>query len=123
MFIRDLKDCPEFEGGDASRLRELFNPIKDMKDDLQLSYSLAFARVPAGKATLPHRLSHSEVYYILSGEAEMTIGEETRKVGPHQAVYIPPHAVQHLVNRGEIPLEFLCLVDPAWCPECEEVLS
>lgn len=26
MFIRNLKDCPEFTAGDATRLREPFNP-------------------------------------------------------------------------------------------------
>ena len=119
MFIRDLKQCPEFTGGDESILRELFNPLKD---NLALGYSLAFARVEPGKTTSPHRLTNSEVYFILAGTGEMTIDGEKAQVKPLQAVYIPPGSVQHITNTGEVSLDFLCLVDPAWQPNCEEIL-
>jgi mannose-6-phosphate isomerase-like protein (cupin superfamily) len=43
-------------------------------------------------------------------------------VAAGQAVYIPPLAVQSIENTGDGDLKFLCLVDPAWRPEEEEIL-
>jgi len=119
MFIRDLKDCTEFIAGDNTRLRELFNPLKD---PLDLHYSLAHARLGPGLESTPHKLKTSEVYYIIEGAGEMRIDGEMRNVGPGQAIYIPPHAVQSIRNTGEAELVFICMVDPAWRPEDEEVL-
>lgn len=45
---------------------------------------------------------HSEVFYIVAGEVEWTVGGETRRMGPGSAVYIPPdtaHAVKVLGNK------------------------
>jgi len=119
MFIRDLKDCPEFIAGDNTRLRELFNPLKD---PLELRYSLAHARLAPGLESAPHKLKTSEVYFILEGMGEMRIDGEARHVGPGQAIYIPPHGVQSIKNTGKDELVFICMVDPAWRPEDEEVL-
>ncbi len=119
MFIKDLKQCEEFIAGDDTILRELLHPDKA---DLDLRYSLAHARVKPGKASVPHKLSTSEVYYMLEGKGIMHIDDETREVHPHQAIYIPPHAVQYIENTGNGDLVFLCIVDPAWKIEDEEVI-
>ncbi len=119
MFIRDLKTSEKFISGDRAVLRELLHPGKS---PLALRYSLAHALVKPGKKTLPHRLKTSEVYYVLSGSGTMHIDRETAKVRPGQAVYIPPGSVQFIENTGRADLTFLCIVDPAWRPEDEEVL-
>ena len=49
----------------------------------------------------------------------MTIGDEEEPVGPGQAIYIPPRSKQNIRNTGDVPLEFLCIVDPAWRVEDE----
>jgi mannose-6-phosphate isomerase-like protein (cupin superfamily) len=118
MFIRRLQDCPEFVAGDNSILRELLHPDKAA---LALSYSLAHAIVRPGQTTLPHRLRTAEVYYIMSGEGMMHIGDESSPVQPGDAVYIPPHARQFIHNPGTTDLLFVCIVDPAWRKEDEEV--
>lgn len=119
MFIRDLKNCPEFLAGDGCVLREFLHP---KKADLKLRYSLAHAIVKPGQTTKPHRLKTSEVYYILEGEGEMTIDGEKENVQTDQAIYIPPKATQYIKNIGQSDLKFLAIVDPAWMPEDEEVL-
>jgi len=43
-------------------------------------------------------------------------------VEPGQAVYIPPHSTQHIRNTGPSDLLFLCIVDPAWRSEDEEMV-
>lgn len=119
MFIRKLKECPEIIAGDACHLRELLNGRKDGR---AYRYSLAHAFVRPGQKTQPHSLKTSEVYYILEGKGRMHIGKGSRAVKPGDCVDIPPHSVQWIENTGRKKLVFLCIVDPAWCPEDEEVL-
>jgi mannose-6-phosphate isomerase-like protein (cupin superfamily) len=118
MIIKDLSEAAEFRSGDDARLRELLNPLKE---SLALRYSLAHAEVAPGRRTKRHRLRTSEVYYILEGEGRMHIDAESASVRAGQAVYIPPDAVQWIENAGGGPLRFLCIVDPAWRPEDEDV--
>lgn len=120
MFIRDLKNCQKIIAGDNSILRELFNPLKD---DLNLRYSLAYAVVKPGQITFLHRLKTSEVYYILEGKGLMHIDNEVKKVKSGQAIYIPPDSAQRIKNTGNQDLVFLCIVDPAWRKEDEEILG
>ncbi len=119
MFVKGIEEAEEFVAGDGSLLKELLKP-----DGLSIRYSLAYARVPPGKATVAHRLKgSSEVYFIIQGQGRMHIGDEASPVRAGQAVYIPPGAVQYIENTGALDLVFLCIVDPAWRPENEEVLA
>ena len=119
MLIKDLQNCSEFIAGDNSILRELLHPDKA---DLKLGYSLAHATIKPGQTSQPHKLKTSEVYYILEGEGIMHIDNEMEHVHSGQAVYIPPNGKQYIQNTGNSALKFLCLVDPAWRIEDEEVL-
>ena len=119
MFVRNLSDCNEFIAGDNTILRELFNPLKD---DISADYSLAHAKVPPGKTTFSHKLKSTEVYYILEGEGIMYIDREEQKVGPGDAIHIPPNSLQCIKNIGSEELVFICMVNPPWKKEDEEVL-
>lgn len=120
MFIRSLEECEEFMSADNARLRELLHSDKYA---LAIRYSLAHAVVGPGLATIPHRLKTSEVYYVLAGTGLVSIDGETTGVVSGQAVYIPPGSLQFITNTGETNLEFLCIVDPAWRLEDEEILN
>ena len=52
----------------------------------------------------------------------MHIDDETTEVSPGDTIYIPPQAVQWIENTGSDDLEFLCIVDPAWQPNAEELV-
>lgn len=119
MFIRELRDCPEFIAGDNCMLREILHPDKA---ELALRYSLAHAVVKPGDTTREHRLRSSEVYYILEGDGIMHIDGESRSVRPGSTVYIPPEARQCITNSGGKDLRFICIVDPAWRKDDEEAL-
>ena len=118
MFIRNREDSPEFIAGDNCRLREILHPDRTA---LALRYSLAHATVASGQTTWLHALRTSEVYYILSGSGDMRINDETAAVRPGDTVYIPPGAKQQITNTGTADLIFLCIVDPAWRKEDEQV--
>jgi mannose-6-phosphate isomerase-like protein (cupin superfamily) len=119
MYSRKLKECRKFKGGDGTILRELLNA---KKGDFKLHYSLAHAIVKPGRSTKPHRLKGTEVYYILKGKGIMYINKERSLVSQGYAIYIPPKAIQYIKNIGNSELVFLCIVDPAWSKEKEEVL-
>jgi mannose-6-phosphate isomerase-like protein (cupin superfamily) len=119
MFIKDFKGCQEFIAGDKSILREFLHPDKA---DLKINYSLAHATVKPGEVTSKHRLKTSEVYYILEGKAIMYIDDEKARVSPHQVVYIPPNTVQYIENIGDSDLKFLCIVNPAWRQQDEQII-
>ena len=118
MLVRYLKDCEEFIAGDGSILRELLHPAKA---DLEIRCSLAYAKVRAGEKTKPHKLRASEVYYIIEGQGLMHINEDSCEVKQDCAVYIPPGSKQYIENTGHCDLNFLCIVEPAWRKEDEEV--
>jgi len=120
MVIRSLSECEEFTAGDGSLLREILHPDKS---DVAIRYSLAHAKVAPGERTKAHRLTTSEVYYILSGRGRMHIDAESGPVDAGCVVYIPPGAAQYIENTGRSDLLFLCIVDPAWRRENEEVLA
>lgn len=119
MFIRELLDCEEFTAGDNCLLREILHPDKE---NLSLRYSLAHAVVKPGDTTWAHRLRTSEVYYIIAGEGIMHIDGSDAPVRPGSTVYIPPMAKQCITNTGKGDLAFICIVDPAWRKEDEEVV-
>ncbi|MCG2734954.1 MAG: hypothetical protein L6282_01035 [Candidatus Methanoperedenaceae archaeon] len=52
----------------------------------------------------------------------MHINEESSKVHPGAAIYIPPRSMQYINNTGKTDLIFLCIVDPAWRREDEEII-
>ncbi|MFA5106698.1 MAG: cupin domain-containing protein [Patescibacteria group bacterium] len=118
MLIKHLSACPEFIAGDKTLLRELLHPANDKT---AIRYSLAHSIVKAGNSSVAHSLKTTEVYYILEGTGIMHINDETAAVAPGDAVYIPPNAVQYIENTGTGDLKFLCVVDPAWRKEDENI--
>jgi len=118
VLTRSLTDCKEILAGDNTLLRELLHPVRN---PAAIRYSVAHASLARNTASLPHRLKASEVYYFISGQGRMHVDGEVSPVGPEQVLYVPPGAVQHLENTGAGELVFLCIVDPAWRAEDEEV--
>jgi mannose-6-phosphate isomerase-like protein (cupin superfamily) len=78
--------------------------------------------VKPGDTTWRHRLKTSEVYFILEGEGVMHIDGESSRVHSGSTVYMPPMAAQCITNSGKTDLVLICIVDPAWKKEDEEVL-
>lgn len=118
MIINDIKSIPEFTAGDDTILRVILHPDNE---PLPIGYSLAHARVKPGKVSYPHTLKSTEVYYILEGEGLMHIDDESSKVLPGQAVFIPANSRQYIENTGTGDLVFLCIVNPAWRAEDEDI--
>jgi mannose-6-phosphate isomerase-like protein (cupin superfamily) len=112
MLIKRLRDCPEIVANDGCRLRELLHPEHDAS---AVPYSLAFAWVDPGQATLPHKLrGQTEVYSILRGRGRMHIGGEEEDVAEGDSIVIPAASVQWIENTGTETLFFAAIVSPPW---------
>ena len=120
MLVTGLNEREEFLAGDHTILRELLRPVQGA---VGIRYSLAHGRLEPGKRSKRHRLASTEVYYFLSGRGLFQVGGESSTVEPGVVAYVPPGEIQSLENTGTAVIEFLCLVDPAWRSEDEEVLE
>ncbi len=119
MLHKKLSQCPEFLAGDHTLLREVLHPKNDQVD---LPYSLAFARLTSNQKSLPHKLTKSEeVYYFLAGEGRISIDGITQNVQQSDIVVVPANALQFVENLGAVDLEFLCIVSPPWNEKEEAV--
>lgn len=120
MLIKDTIDCRAFPAMDATTIRELLHPVET---GMAIACSLAHATLGPGRSSRPHRLrTSSEIYYILAGNGRMHVGGQSADVRPGQLIFIAPGVEQHIENTGQGELTFLCVVDPAWHEEDEEVL-
>ena len=53
----------------------------------------------------------------------MKVEAESVRVEAGSVIYVPPGAKQALENNGTDPIEFLCLVDPAWTAADEAIVE
>lgn len=111
MDIVNQRDAEPFTTVDGSTIREL---LAHRNSGIR-KQSLAEARLAPGAATVPHHHAVTEeIYYILSGAADMTLGDETRTVGPGDAIAIPPGVRHTIRNTGPAELVFLCTCAPGY---------
>jgi mannose-6-phosphate isomerase-like protein (cupin superfamily) len=111
MDVINQRDTIPFTTVDGSTIRELMAH----RNSAIRNQSLAEARLPPGKATIPHHHKVTEeIYYILSGTASMTLEGETRPVGPGDAIAIPPGRRHTIENTGADELVFLCTCAPGY---------
>jgi mannose-6-phosphate isomerase-like protein (cupin superfamily) len=107
MDIVNHRDTVPFTTADGSTIRELLAH----RNSAIRQQSLAEARLMPGCATVPHHHAVTEeIYYT----ASMTLGEETRDVGPGDAIAIPPGIRHTIRNTGSQELVFLCTCAPGY---------
>jgi len=75
---------------------------------------LATARLEPGKVIEAHVDPMEEIYFILSGTGNMSVDDDTRPVGPGDAIWIPTGASHSLHNTGDKPLIILVVASPVW---------
>ena len=76
--------------------------------------SLAEEVLPVGAAVgRHHHLLTEEIYYILQGTGQMTVGDEVREVEAGDAIFIPRGNTHTLENTGHTPMTILLVCGPA----------
>ena len=111
MDVKNIHEVPPFTTKDSSEIRELLAH----RNSCIRNQTLAEARLGAGARTeAHHHVKTEEIYYIVEGHGEMRVGDETRPVGPGDAIAIPPGAVHQIANTGQVILKFLCCCAPGY---------
>jgi mannose-6-phosphate isomerase-like protein (cupin superfamily) len=111
MDIQNIEQTVPFTTKDGSEIRELLAH----RNSCIRNQSLAEARVPVGGQTTPHYHPRTEeIYYIISGQGALKIGDESRAVGPGDAIAIPPGAEHQITNTGREILKFICCCAPGY---------
>ncbi len=114
MIIVNRESAKILNTPHGSEIRPL---IDRTTSDIELC-SLAEEVLPVGKAVMRHHhLETEEVYYILKGEGEMTVGKETRQVKAGDAIYIPRMNPHTLANTGNGDMTLLLVCGPAYSIE------
>lgn len=111
MDVQNTARVKAFITKDGSEIRELLA----YRNSSIRAQSLAEARLPPGASTTPHYHPQTEeIYYILSGHGLMRIDDQTREVGPDDAIAIPPGKTHQITNTGDSELKFLCCCAPGY---------
>lgn len=75
---------------------------------------LVRVRMPPGTGHAFHRHpAMEEIIYVVAGEAEQWVGEETRRLGAGDIAHIPRDTVHGTYNAGADTLVFLAILSPA----------
>lgn len=111
MEVRSREQAEPFTTKDGSTIRVLL--------DAQLggtaNQSLAEAWLEPGQVTQRHYHARSEeLYVLLEGEGDMEVDGERTRVGPGDAILIPPGARHQIQAASDTPLRFLCCCAPAY---------
>ncbi len=59
---------------------------------------------PGGALSLQSHHHRSEHWIVVSGTAEVTVGDKVRLVSENQSVYIPLGATHRMTNPGKLPM-------------------
>jgi Mannose-6-phosphate isomerase len=93
--------------------------IEILNHENHADVSVARARVSPGARTELHALTKTqEIYYVLSGTAEVTVDQESRTLSSGDTIVIPPESTQAVHNNGTEDFIFLCICQPRWTEEC-----
>ena len=111
MIVRNLTDKEVLETTYVAHGGAIAQMILDRRILKEIGF-LAIARLEKGKRIEPHIDPMEEIYFILSGEGEMEVAEETRPVGPGDAIWIPVGSVHALTSSDEEDCIILVVASP-----------
>jgi len=74
------------------------------------NFAMRYYQVGVGGSSKREQHAHDNGILIISGEGEVLLGEEWHPISQGDVVYIPPDIEHQLVNRGETPMGFLCVI-------------
>ena len=120
MSLRKNSEIKSIHGDEGTKIKQYFHPHNTLNG---INYSIAQFTLEPGKKSKLHKISSSEIYYILEGSGMLKINEETYQLEKDDSVYVPPNSKQFIENIGAINLRFLCIVEPAWEADNEILLE
>ena len=120
MSLIRNSEIKSIQGDEGTKIKQYFHPHNTLNG---INYSIAQFTLEPGKKSKLHKMSSSEIYYILEGSGKLKINEDTHYLEKDDSVYVPPNSKQFIENIGSIDLRFLCIVEPAWKADDEILLE
>ncbi|BDQ30750.1 hypothetical protein NZNM25_14260 [Nitrosopumilus zosterae] len=120
MSLRKNSEIQPIDGNEGTKIKQYFHPHNTLSG---INYSVAQFTLKPGKSSKLHKLASSEIYYILDGNARLNVDEEAYELEKDDSAYVAPNSKQCIKNTGSENLRFLCIVEPAWKAENEEILE
>jgi quercetin dioxygenase-like cupin family protein len=113
MIIRNLKDKEVLDTTYIAHGGAVAQMILDQRTLQELGF-LASATLEPGRKIESHVDPMEEIYFIISGQGEMSVDHESRQVVPGDAIWIPSGASHALANTGEDLLFILVAASSNW---------
>ena len=120
MSLRKNSEINSIQGDEGTVIKQYFQPHDTLN---KINYSLAQFTLEPGKKSKLHKIRSSEIYYILEGNGDLNVNEDTYHLEKDDSVYVPPNSRQFIENTGKDNFRFLCIVEPAWKADDDELLS
>jgi mannose-6-phosphate isomerase-like protein (cupin superfamily) len=111
MIVRNVHDREVLETTYLAHGGAIAQMILDRRVLREIGF-LAIANLAKGKIIESHRDPMEEIYFVLSGEGEMSVDGETRHVRPGDATWIPAGSAHSLANSSEEDLLILVVASP-----------
>ena len=112
MIVRNIKDKEVLETTYLAHGGAIAQMILDRRILKEIGF-LATARLAPGRVIEPHVDPMEEIYFIMNGEGQMSVDEETERVMPGDAICIPIGSRHGLVNTGQEDCVILVVASPA----------
>ena len=120
MSLRKNSEIKYIQGDEGTKIKQYFHPHNTLNG---INYSIAQFILEPGKKSKLHKIRSSEIYYILEGNGNLMINEDSHNLEKDDSVYVPPNSKQFIENLGSNNLRFLCIVEPAWKADDETILE
>jgi quercetin dioxygenase-like cupin family protein len=113
MIVRNIKDKEVMETTYLAHGGAIAQMILDRRILKEIGF-LAIAQLAPKRRIEPHIDPMEEIYFIMDGQGKMSLDEETRRVVPGDAIWIPTGSTHGLVNTGHKDCVILVIASPAW---------
>ena len=108
MNLQTLDQSPRnYRGGQVSHL--LLAPGQFGAENLSVTW---VEGQPGSEQPVHSHPTNEQVYVIVRGRGAMTVGNETKEVGPGTAILVPPNTGHSIRNAGEETLIFVSATSP-----------
>jgi mannose-6-phosphate isomerase-like protein (cupin superfamily) len=113
MIVRNLKDKEVLDTTYIAHGGAIGQMLLDRRCLKEIGF-LGYGTLRKEKKIEAHSDPMEEIYFIMSGEGEMTVGNDSRHVVQGDAIWIPVGSSHSLLNTGQVDCIFLVIASPAW---------
>ncbi|HZD43429.1 MAG TPA: cupin domain-containing protein, partial [Methanomicrobiales archaeon] len=115
QLISPAAEKPIFDGQAA-----YFGLIGDETPQINANYSTGEVVIHPGNGTTPHHLvGTTELVYILSGEAEISLENESILAGEGETILLPQNVKQSITAAGDADLHYITVIEPPFTSTIE----